>query len=745
MTEQAQPGVRHRYDLAGEWNASIDGHFIRTLRVPSSYPPVGKMTLARTLSVERTAGRRVFLVFEGVAHDGEVRLGERLIGRLVAFSRHEFDVTDELTEAGDEVTLAVTLIDLNAQFGNSRGWETYGGIIRSVYLEERNANYLTEPQAEIEVGPSSAKISARIGLVRTAPGQVGPLLATLRDDRGIVVASEMCPLPGVFDYTTASCTLEVSSPRRWSPESPYLYQLEWLWTSEGEADRITHPVGIRSIAVVGRQFYLNGQRIFLKGVCRHDLWADQGYTLTAEQIRHDLLEIKAMGANFVRLVHYPHDPQVVDIADQVGLLVTEEPGFWNVRLDDERLVQAKQAALEVLSRLVVRDRTHPSVLAWLLGNESWSDAAYLRRAASLCRSLDGTRPVGFSDLYAGRLGKKLASREAYAGWEPDFYDYHPYGEAASLYRDPPRHLNDKPLIYGEWGGFWVQHDDWLMERIGRQFAEWASAPEDAASQVAGFAFWEWADMRQYQRGYPGCEAGVLSEGLVTESRQRKPEWERMRRVLQAIDSGDRRKLAPYFDRVSEWRPPEVIPVAVEVSGDVAARQLTAWETYAPGYQEWPRLPESLAGSALAVIQSAARQPLLLSPLSPHIEILIARQVTRLLLLGLGDLAEGYPVVHRFGDVAARLSLLKQHGGREVRLLRHGLELARQNRLFQGSRIEPLALETTPVFDWVADPDWDVRTVRVLTWELEEPAWVERLTLELLDGQSALVLHAVSAG
>ncbi len=745
MTDQVQPGARRRYDLSGAWNAAIDGHPVRTVKVPSSYPPVGTMTLSRSVSVERKAGRRVFLIFEGVAHDGEVRVGDRLIGRLVALSHHEFDVTDVLAMTGDDVTLSVTLTDLNAQFGNSPGWETYGGIVRPIYLEERNANYLAEPQIDITLSPSSAKIMARIGLVRTDPGQVGPLVATLRDDQGIVVATEMCPLPGVFDYTTASCTLEVSSPRLWSPDSPYLYQLEWLWTSEGEADRIVHSVGIREIRVQGRQFYLNRQRIFLKGVCRHDLWADQGYTLTPEQIRHDLLEIKAMGANFVRLVHYPHDPHVVDIADQVGLLVSEEPGFWNVRLTDEHLTQAKEAALDVLTRLILRDRTHPSVLAWLLGNESWSDGAYLQKASSLCRTLDGTRPVGFSDLYATRLGKKVASREAYAGWEPDFYDYHPYGEAADLYREPPRYLNDKPLIYGEWGGFWVQHDDWLMERIGRQFAEWAAAPEDAPFQVAGFAFWEWADMRQYQRGYPGCEAGVLTEGLVTESRQRKPEWERMRRVIQAIEGGYRRKVVPYFDCVGGWSPPEVVPVAVAVSGDVAARQVSAWQTYAPGYEEWTRLPESLEGSALAVIQSPTRHPLLLSPVSSHVEIIVARQVTRLILIGLGDLAEGYPVMHRFGDVAARLSALKQNGEREVRLLRHGLEVARQNRLFQGSRIEPLALETVPVFDWVADPDWDVRIVRALTWELQEPAWIERVILELVDGQSALVFHAVSAG
>lgn len=734
---------RERLDLGGTWEASIEGYAIGTVTVPSSYPPRGTVMLSRTVTLTDFRGSRIFLIFEGVAHDGEVFVDNHRIGRLIAFTHHEFDVSAWMGET--PVTLQVKLVDLEAHFGNSRGWETYGGIIRPVYLEGRSANFLECPQVSVEVEGSQAIVRARVNVVQNTPSASPVITAVLLDHQGQAVASAKTELTG--DGLPGHCTFALAVPQAhlWSPDDPYLYRLVWSLEGEAENDTLTHRVGLRTLSVVGRRFVLNGHRIFLKGVCRHDMWADQGYTLSEDQVRHDLTEIKDLGFNFVRLVHYPHHPQVLDIADEVGLLVTEEPGFWNVRLDDDAQRQAKALALEVLTRMVVRDRTHPSLMAWILGNESWADPSYLHTASSVCRSLD-SRPVGFSDLYSSRLGKKLSTKEAYVGWDPDFYDYHPYGEAANLYREAPRYLDDKPLIFGEWGGFWVQHDPWLWERLGQQFAAWAAASDEAASQLAGFAFWQWADMRQYQRGYPGCENGVLTEGLVTEDRQHKPEWNAMRVLLKMIDQGKTHQVISHFDRIADARDwfSGLTPIAMGFDAETMEAHRQAWAAYAPGYSEWTQLPCGFDESGWLLAQSRLGLPPLLSPLSPRLVVEDHRTVTQLVVLGLGDVSEGYPVVNQFGEEALRLTLWGEAGSRLQQPLRHGLEICRQNRLFQGSRIQPLALNTREVFDWVADPDWDVRIVRVWVWSLPHPFIMHRLSLDLVDGHSAVVIHALSS-
>lgn len=731
------------WDLGGAWSASVEGHDLGTVTVPSSYPPMGTVTLARTIPLVRSEDLRPFLVFEGIALDGEVWINDHRIGRLIAFSHHEFDLNPWVGEA--PLRLCVKLVDLQAKFGNSRGWETYGGIIRPVYVQWRPHNYLEHPRMCVDFSPGpEASIVASIDVVQNQIAGPMVLSVALMDDHDHIVAQTHKNLGERPPSHAIPLTLRVPNVHRWSLDDPYLYRLVWTLDAPERSDTLVRRVGLRELAIRDRRFTLNGTPIFLKGVCRHDLWAEQGYTLTEAQVRQDLSEIKATGFNFVRLVHYPHHPQVLDIADELGLLVTEEPGFWNVRLQDDQLAQAKAVALEVLTRMVLRDRTHASLLAWILGNESWSDAGYLHTASALCRDLDD-RAVGFSDLYSPRLGKKVPAKEAYSGWDPDFYDYHPYGEDGNLYRAAPRHLNDKPLIFGEWGGFWMQHDPWLWERLGQQFAEWAAADAEAPSQLAGFAFWQWADMRQYHRGYPGCDEGVLIEGLVTEGRERKPEWHRMRALLKGIDQGHVHAVRARFDRIA----PEAVErlrrcrfLALDVDSTVRKVHQDAWSAYAPGYEEWDRVPMASPNrDPWNLVQSQLTLPWLLSPLSSQLDIAVEGQVSAIVLLGLGDLTEGYPVVNQFGEEAARLTLWGSGDWRAPRSLCHGLEVSRQNRLFQGSRIEPLSVNTLHLFDWVADPDWDVRIVRALVWTLDQPRWIHRMTLDLVDGHSAIVFHA----
>jgi hypothetical protein len=163
---------------------------------------------------------------------------------------------------------------------------------------------------------------------------------------------------------------------------------------------------------------------------------------------------------------------------------------------------------------------------------------------------------------------------------------------------------------------------------------------------------------------------------------------------------------------------------------------------APAYSEWPSLPPDLPTTGCRLAQDATGRPLLLSPLAPRARLTVQRHISEIWLMGLGTLGDGYPLAGQVGDRVLRLVARGLDIGHDVWLC-HGHHIARQNTLFQGSRIEPVTLDAKLFFEWVADPDHDVRQIRVFKWSLPRPQFCDHLDLELVDGHTSLVLHAIS--
>ena len=160
----------------------------------------------------------------------------------------------------------------------------------------------------------------------------------------------------------------MNNPFLWSPDSPNLYELAAnLKTTSGE-DRWFCKTGFREIRTEGREFRLNGKKLVLNGVCRHDMWRDQGFTLSRAQQDQDMRMIKNQGCNFVRLVHYPHDRRMIELADQLGLLVSEEPGYWGMDFNTMERPRVELGYM-IIETIIRRDWNSPSVMAWLLSNE----------------------------------------------------------------------------------------------------------------------------------------------------------------------------------------------------------------------------------------------------------------------------------------------------------------------------------------------------------------------------------------
>ena len=125
-------------------------------------------------------------------------------------------------------------------------------------------------------------------------------------------------------------TFNLENPALWSPDQPHLYELAAHIKTASSEDQWSCQTGFRDIRVEGREFRLNGKKLVLNGVCRHDMWKDQGFTLTRKQQEQDMRMIKELGCNFIRLVHYPHDRNIIALANQLGIMVSEEPGYWNM-------------------------------------------------------------------------------------------------------------------------------------------------------------------------------------------------------------------------------------------------------------------------------------------------------------------------------------------------------------------------------------------------------------------------------
>lgn len=193
-------------------------------------------------------------------------------------------------------------------------------------------------------------------------------------------------------------SIDIPGAVPWSAERPTLYELTVaLVDPRGDVvESAVNPIGFRRVEVVDRDLLVNGRRVLVRGVNRHDFDPATGRVVSRDGMRADLVLMKRAGFNAVRTSHYPNDPAFLDMADELGLYVIDEAdieshAFWGSLCDDPRYLSAW---VERVARMVLRDRNHPSVIAWSLGNESGHGANH-EAAAAWVRHLDPSRPLHY--------------------------------------------------------------------------------------------------------------------------------------------------------------------------------------------------------------------------------------------------------------------------------------------------------------------------------------------------------------
>lgn len=316
-------------------------------------------------------GKRVRIVFDGSMTDTAVRVNGISAGPVHqgGFYRFKYEITALLKYGGRneiEVTVdkesaneSVNLAERRADYWN------FGGIFRPVFLEVLPAFFIDRVAIDAR---ADGTFRADVFLGTAADGDT-KVSAQIIDEAGkpVGTSAEAAPASGGDRVNIAT---SISSPRFWTAETPNLYRVKITLTRNGTAvHNATERFGFRTFEVREREgFFLNGQRILLKGTNRHSFWPETGRTLNRERNYADVRLIKEMNMNAVRLSHYPPDPEFLEACDELGLYVLNELGGWHGRYDEP-------TGRRLVGEMIARDVNHPSIIFWDNGNEGGWNAA----------------------------------------------------------------------------------------------------------------------------------------------------------------------------------------------------------------------------------------------------------------------------------------------------------------------------------------------------------------------------------
>lgn len=732
---------RSRFSLNGRWERRVNGAVIDHVEVPVSLPPSGTYTLTRTVLMPKlTAQQRAFVHFEAVNYHGRVLVNGTEVGSTLPYVPADFDVTPTVRDGTN--TIAVVITDLGTEpagaaadavwFGLTPGWEGCGGIIRDAWLEVRSAAHLENVRLVSQLNPqytaATCQVTAWISATAAGAGAGRCVIALLQGNTVVAQAEQAVEIvPGISSVEAA---LTVAHPALWSPDTPNLYTLRVTLHSPAGGDDWSTRTGIRDFTIGERTFLLNGEPLQLNGVCRHDLWKAQGMTLTRAQVAQDLRAIKALGANFVRLVHYPHDRYVVELADELGLLVSEESGYSEV--DFSALSAGRvDLGLRVLEQVIRRDWNSPSVFAWFLADKSTVTADFVRAGKTRVRALD------LQGRFVSAAGYTFSDGEQPAGLSQlDFYERGTAGGEAP----------DKPMIDTAWTGVMPGLTDHHMMVVVNQLIA-----ASKSGRLAGHCFYPWQDLPQFSRIAPENNAGILYAGVVTEGREPRG---LLVQELTRLFHRQNEPGSPYFDspaigpimeplRQAPWLPQaKITPVNLTpvVAADGGAELGGGIDQ---AFVKWnPQAFEILGVRIPVPFVNGSARPVVIHSASP-VAIPVGQQCTRLHFLGQVQLGGGFPLEGKAGDEVATYHL-RYRGGRTRDIsIRAGFEVAAANTIAASSRINPVATAAQRVFRYYAD--WESAIYHGLLFSLPiEPGVIESIRCQVKSEQRPLLLFAVLA-
>ena len=396
------------------------------------------------------------LYFEGSNITTKVYVnGKDVGGHIGGYIGFTLDITKFITEGSNEVLVRVdNSYNIEVIPSQKSDFIIYGGITRDVWLLSMSKNNIDNIKITT---PQVSEKAASLNVVATVKNNVNPsqftYIAQVTNPKGKLIATKKGNLSG---EETSIDFNNIKNPELWDINKPNLYTVSVSLLENGiEKDKIQDKVGFRWFEFKDNgPFYLNGKRVLVRGTHRHEEHAGVGAAMSNEQQRKDIESIKEMGANFVRLAHYPQDPEVYKACDELGLLVWDELPWCRGGIGNEVW---QTNSKNMLTEIIHQNYNHPSIILWSLGNEmSWLPdfkdgdnsekmKSFLSELNDISHKLDPTRKTVIRKYEEGSKIVDVFSPSIWSGWYSG--SFKSYKKAIDKYK-----LDYKHFIHAEYGG-----------------------------------------------------------------------------------------------------------------------------------------------------------------------------------------------------------------------------------------------------------------------------------------------------
>jgi beta-galactosidase len=506
--------------------------------IPHDWNPVGSYRTEFTVPKE-WKDRQVFLHFEGVKSAFYLWINGEAAGYSQgSMTPAEFNITKHL-RGGRNVLAAEVYRWSDGSFLEDQDTWRLSGIYRDVFLYSTPTVHLRDfflrSDLDAEYRDAALRVSTRVRNYGAARARPHAVEVSLFDPGGAPVGARPLVTGRIAalaagDEGVVEMQAEVSDPFKWSSETPHLYTV--LLTLKDPSGRVIEVegtrFGFREVEIRDAQLLVNGVSIKLKGVNRHEHHPDTGFTLSLEDMRRDVELIKQANMNTVRTSHYPNDPRWYALCDRYGLYLVDEANMethgisYGLNRLPGSLPEWRAASVDRMASVVQRDKNHPSVILWSLGNEA-GHGDNIRAMAEYAHEADPTRPVHY--------------RQMNSAVDLDSLSY----QTVEWHVERARENPDRPFFAEEYA--------YARGNAVGNLKEYQDAFE-SHPQLIGGLIWDWADKALRKRtpegtmfwayggdyGPPGTpsDGTMVCNGIVGPDRDPEPEYFEVAKVYQPV-------------------------------------------------------------------------------------------------------------------------------------------------------------------------------------------------------------------
>ena len=500
-----------KLNVPGDWNSQDDKFFFYE----------GTIWYHKDFDLKKQSDKHYILYFGAVNYQAIVFVNGVKVGEHEGgFTPFQFDITDTVKSGVNFIVVKVDNRRERDQIPTvNTDWWNYGGITRSVQLLELPKDFIED--YFIQLRKNSTNVIE--GWVKVYGGGTSPVKLTIPE----LSVSQSIALDkngyGKFSFSTEL--------QRWTPKKPKLYRV----VLQHGQEKIVDKIGFRTIETQGEDILLNGEPLFLTGISIHEESPlRDGRAWSEEDARTLLTWAKDLGCNFVRLAHYPHNENMVKMADRMGLLVWSEiPVYWTVLFDQKPVFQNAE---QQLTAMITRDKNRASIILWSMANETpvnKTRTRFIENLAKKARTLDRTRLITAAlethnfDSSSRIIDDPLAATvdvigiNSYCGW----YGGTPESCAELAWKSEYK----KPLIMSEFGGGALQGyhgnpDQRWTEEYQAEVYRYNLQMIDKIGFLRGLTPWILKDFRSPRRPLADIQDYWNRKGLVSDRGIKKQAW-----------------------------------------------------------------------------------------------------------------------------------------------------------------------------------------------------------------------------